>query len=89
MKDVESKLEAFEEEIAEIDAENNFIKIKDNVNDLVDDTDNINCNKMWQLRKQIGATKSEPPTAKTNDNGELVTEPSKLKELYKPLIKPE
>ena len=45
MKVVESKLEAVEEEIAEIDAEDNFNKIKDNVNYLVDDTDNINCNK--------------------------------------------
>ena len=79
MKVVESKLEAVEEEIAEIDAEDNFNKIKDNVNYLVDDTDKMNCIKMLKLRKQIGAKQSEPPTAKTNDKGELVTEPSKLK----------
>ena len=70
MKVVESKLEAVEEEIAEIDAEDNFNKIKDNVKYLVDDTDNMNCIKMWQLRKQIGAKKSEPLTAKTNDKGD-------------------
>ena len=38
---------------------------------------------MWQLKKKFCSKKSDPPTAKMNENGELVTDPSKLKELYK------
>ena len=37
---------------------------------------------MWQLRKKISNTKSEPPLAKKNAKGELVTESSQLTKLY-------
>ena len=35
-----------------------------------------------QLKKRVCSKKPEPPTAKLNEKGELVTESSKLKELY-------
>ena len=38
---------------------------------------------MWQLKKKLCSKKAEPPTAKKNDKGELVTESSELKKLYK------
>ena len=66
---LKSKLKKIESDIAEVNAEENFNYIKDNVKHLVDNTENLNSIKMWQLKKK-------------NAIGELVTEPSKLKELY-------
>ena len=34
------------------------------------------------MKKKLCSKKSEPPTAKKNEQGELVTDTSKLKELY-------
>ena len=77
-----SKLKDVEARIADINAEKNFNTIKDHVKHLVDDTDNLNCIKMWQLKKKICSKKSDPPVAKLNEKGELVTEPTQLKKLY-------
>ena len=75
-------MKKIESDIAEVNAEENFNYIKDNVKHLVDNTENLNSIKMWQLKKRLCSKKTEPPTAKKNAIGELVTEPSKLKELY-------
>ena len=77
-----SNLKDVENEIAEANAEENFNFMKKNIEHLVDDTENVNCIKMWQLKKKLCSNKFEPPTAKKNEQGELVTEPSKLKDLY-------
>ena len=77
------KLKDVENEIAEINAEENYNFMRKNVEHLVDNTKNVNCIKMWQLKKKLCSKKAEPPTAKKNDKGELVTESSELKKLYK------
>ena len=46
-----------EDEIANVIAEDNFNKVKDNLKHLVDDFDNLNCIKMWQLREKLGVKK--------------------------------
>lgn len=79
---MKSKLEQVESDIAEIHSEQNFKTIKEHVEHLVDDTDNLNCIKMWQLKKKLGVRKKEAPVAKKNEQGELVTNSLKLKELY-------
>ena len=84
---LKSRLKEKEDEIAEIDAEKNFNIVKDHVKHLVNDTDNLNCIKMWQLKKKICAKKADPPVAKKNEKGELVTEPSQLKKLYETTYK--
>ena len=76
------KQEAVEKEIADINAEQNFKFIKEQVGHLVDDTENLNSIKMWKLKKKLCPLKSEQPVAKKNLSGELVTKPTKLKELY-------
>ena len=50
---------------------------------VVDDTDNLNCGKMWQLKKKIGGKKNDVPVAKMDQNGKLVTNTLELKELYR------
>ena len=69
--------------IAEVNAEENFNYIEKNVEHLAENTDNVNSIKMWQLKKKLCSKKAAPPTVKKNENGVLVTEPNKLKELNK------
>ena len=76
------KLEAVEKEITDINAEENFRIIKEQVGHLVDNTENLNSIQMWKLKKKLFPLKSEQPVAKKNLSGELVTKPTKLKELY-------
>ena len=75
-------LKEVDDEISNITAEENFKTVKDNVKHLVDDSDNLNCIKMWELRKKLGVKKNEPPVGKKNSKGDLVTEHSQLKKLY-------
>ena len=84
---INSELKDVDREIAEIHSEENFNTIKEHVKHLVDDTENLNCIKMWQLKKKICAKKPEPPVAKKNEKGELVTDTLKLKELYETTYK--
>ena len=72
-KVLKDKLEEKEKNIAEIQAETNFKTVKEQVEHLVDDTDNLNCIKMWQLKKKLGVKKKDVPVTKMNDKGELVT----------------
>ena len=76
------RLKEVDDEISNITAEENFKTVKDNVKHLVDDSDNLNCIKMWELRKKLGVKKNEPPVGKKNSKGDLVTEHSQLKKLY-------
>ena len=84
---LETKLKSVEAEICEINSEKNFNIVKDNLNHLVDDTENLNCIKMWQLKKRICSKSPDPPIAKLNEQGELVTESSQLKQLYEATYK--
>ena len=77
------KLENVEGKIADFLAEKNFRIIKEHVEYLIDDTDNMNCLKMWELKKKLGKSKTDVPIAKKNKDGELVTNHVHLKELYK------
>ena len=87
MKLLETKLKSVEAEISEINSEKNFNIVKDNLNYLVDDTENLNCIKMWQLKKRICSKSQDPPIAKLNEQEELVTESSQLKQLYEATYK--
>ena len=82
LSSLKSKLKDVENVIAEIDAEDNFNIIKKQIEHLVDDTDNLSCVKMWEVKKKLGSKKTEPPAAKKNEDGELVTNSSELKQLY-------
>ena len=81
-KDLEEKLKAVDDEIAHIESEANFMKLKEQINYLEDDTENLNSIRMWQLKKQICTKVTENPVAKKDESGKYVTEHSKLKSLY-------
>ena len=68
--------------IADIDAKENFDYIKKTMEHLLDNTENLNPVRMWDLKKKLCANKSVAPTAKKNKNGKLVTEHCQLKALY-------
>ena len=76
------ELVEIEEEIAEYEANENFKNTVENVKYLVDNTENLNSIKMWELKKKLCKKKPEAPTAKRDLNGKIVTKVSDLKELY-------
>ena len=76
-----------EERITDYQAEKNFNIIKNQVEHLIDDADNLNCLKMWKLKKKLGGKKCAVPVAKIDSNGKLVTNSEQLKELYKSTYK--
>ena len=83
IKNLEKKMKENDEKIADIHAESYFKTVKDNLDYLIDDTENLNCIKMWQLKKKIFKKNSELPSAKIDENGEIVTTAAQLKKLYK------
>ena len=68
--------------IAEIDAEDNYAFIKKNLEHLIDNTENQNAVKIWNLKKKLCPKYSGVPIAKKDEGGRLVSEHSKLKKLY-------
>ena len=70
-KDVlKAKLEQVDGDIADIQAENNYKTIKEQVK---------HCLKIWQLKRKLGVRKKD---VKKNKKGDLVTYPVQLKQLY-------
>ena len=67
ISEVRQKLDGIENEIADIKAEENFKLIKEHVEHLIDDTENLNSIQMWKLKKKLCPFKSEPPMAKKNN----------------------
>ena len=82
IREVKKRLSDIENKIADIKAEEYFKLIKEHVEHLIDDTENLNSLKMWKLKKKLCPVKSEPPIAKKNRNGEIVDKPALLKKLY-------
>ena len=69
---LKDKIKELNDEIADIEAEDRYKIVHENVKHLVDDTENLNAIKMWKLRKKICPKKVEPPTAKLSDSGEII-----------------
>ena len=76
------QLEKVNNDIAEKEAEDNFKIVFENVKHLENDTENLNAIQMWKLKRKVCPKKSDPPTAKINDCGEIISEPTALKKLY-------
>ena len=80
--EIKEKIQLIDEKIADLKAKENFERLSENVKHLMDNTDNLNTIKMWQLRKKFSKKKTDVPTAKKNEKGELITAPSQLLRLY-------
>ena len=80
--DLEEQLKKVDEDIVDIESHTNYMKLKEQIENIEDDTENLNCIKMWQVKKIICSKLKEKPVAKKDENGIYVTEHSKLKKLY-------
>ena len=77
-----NQLEKINHEIAEKEAEDNYKVVFENVKHLENDTENLNAIQMWKLKMKVCPKKSDLPTAKINDCGDIISEPFALRELY-------
>ena len=82
-RNLKQELNNVEEKITDFQAEKNYRLIKEHVENLINDTDNLNSLKMWELKKKLGAKKKDVPVAKKDTEVKLVTNSLELKELYK------
>ena len=65
-------LEAVVKAIAE-NAETNFNKLKQQLDKIKPEDGGVNAHEMWKLRKKMCPKNSDPPTAMTDKNGNLLT----------------
>ena len=80
------KIQCLDQSIAEICAKKNADLIKENFLNL-NDGGNFSVPKMWKVRNRLNLKGSDPPAAKLDLSGNLVTEYQALKELYKDTYK--
>ena len=75
--DIKSKNELFEidKELAELCAEMNYNKIKEELGNLKDEEGGIHMGKLWKLKKKLNHRCRDPPTAMKDKKGNLITDP--------------
>ena len=74
MKDVETKL-------AEMCAEENRRKILEDISGIECDKGGTHSGKLWRMRKKLFPRSCDPPTAMTDNQGNLVTSKKKIEDL--------
>ena len=81
-----SQIQNFEISIANLCSEKNASIIRENYGNLSSDGI-FNASKMWKLKKKLDLTKNDPPTAKLDSKGNLITNYTALKSLYEETYK--
>ena len=82
-EELENKLSEVENEIADMVAEENRIKVVENLEKLSDTDGLVNTNGMWNLKRKIFPKNKESlPFAKQDFDGKLITSQNSLKTLY-------
>ena len=82
--ELQQEIEDIDVIIAKECSEENYEKIKDNLQGLADQSDILNTNGVWNIMKKIFPKNVQPlPVAKRNANGQIITNPEAFKELYK------
>ena len=77
-----SEIERIEDEISTVCSNKNANLVRDYIKDLDSSSGNFSHLGMWKLRNKLCQAQSDPPMAKLDKNGALITEPSLLKKLY-------
>ena len=67
--------------LANLCAENNYNKIKDEVNNIKSDEGGINTGHLWKLKKKLNPKCRDPPTAMLDMHGNLATSDEAVKAL--------
>ena len=80
--DVKRKIESLKSEIQLCCAEENAKLIKDQVGDMSNLTGTFSSNLMWKVKRKVCKRSSDPPMAKRDNNGNIITTPNQLKQLY-------
>ena len=70
-----------EEELANKCADENYEKIKDEVEGIKYDEGGFNSGKLWKLRKKLFPHSRDPPTAMLDQAGNLITDPIQIQNL--------
>ena len=55
---IKNELKKVKEAIAEVEAHENYMFVKKNVEHLVNDTDNLNPVRMWEIKKKLCSKKA-------------------------------
>ena len=71
-----------EDNITSITASRNAAIVKDYVKHLDSESGNFSKLGLWKLKRELCQTQVDPPTAKLDKNGTLITSPTLLKKLY-------
>ena len=90
LSDYKKSCAQFEREIEKIDlkvahecSEVNLKKIKENFGTLTNELGGVNNNGMWKIKKKVFPKNGcQLPVAKKNFNGQIITNPETLKQLY-------
>ena len=75
------ELEQVENKLAELCAEKNYNKIKEEISDIKHEEGGINSGKLWKLKKKLSPKCRDPPTAMLDQEGDLVTSPKLIEKL--------
>ena len=78
----QNKLVEIEELISSNMSAKNAKLIKDHIQELKDSNGEFSNGKMWQLKKKLFKRGRDPPSAKRDENGQLITSYNELLSLY-------
>ncbi len=76
------KIESLESEIQQCCAEENAKLIRDQVRDLSSLTGTFSSDLMWKVKRKVFRRSTDPPMAKKDNHGNIITSPNPLKKLY-------
>ena len=81
-KSLEMKLEEVEEYLSENCAAKNAVTVREYIKSVENGEGNFSQIKLWKLKQKLCPKKGDPPMAKKDENGSLITSPELLKSLY-------
>ena len=70
-----------DEKLADLSAEDNFNKKKEEVRGLESEKGGLNAGRLWKLKKRLSPQGQDPPTAMMDETGNLVTSAEGIKNL--------
>ena len=80
---IQNDVTSIEMQLSSLLAENNLMKIKDNLAMLTETDGSSSCSGVWKLTKKLFPKHAKPlPIAKKDLNGRLISSPEELKNLY-------
>ena len=80
---IANEIEDLEVDVQNCCAEENSRKIREQVGNLSNLSGSFSSSMMWQVKKKVCRRSRDPPVAKRDSHGNLVTTPGPLKSLYK------